>query len=289
MFYVWHGSKQLHKATLASHWSRVRVYLLYLSVSVFTNSPAARDVNFVASQLVFIVFISWKQLPAGAGNELDESDGTEPDSKCVVKGNLRARGGWKAQWSSRPGDNSLQVCPWEPTSRALLHCWYIKLLICGASVLFPLSPSVPRWSNFCFRGSIELLHEIVFRGCGDVKLCTYILFCSLLCVCITKRFCRACVFVLGHLPQSSHIPLCFAAGAEWVYVQGSMVLQGGGGLVVVCVGSHAALIHGFALSLELGPWLSLPEVAAGGRQCAVIPNSVSVLCLWYKYRKEIPV
>lgn len=55
--------------------------------------------------------------------------------------------------------------------------------------------------------------------------------------------------------------------------------EGGGGVMVVCVGSHAALIHGFALSLELGPWLSLPEVAAGGRQCAVIPNSVLVLCL----------
>ena len=59
---------------------------------------------------------------------------------------------------------------------------------------------------------------------------------------------------------------------------------GGGG-----VGRRAGLIHGFALSLELGPWLSLPEVAAGGWQCAVIPNSVSVLCLRYKYREEVPV
>lgn len=59
---------------------------------------------------------------------------------------------------------------------------------------------------------------------------------------------------------------------------------GGGG-----VGRRAGLIHGFALSLEPGPWLSLPEVAAGGWQCAVIPNSVSVLCLWYKYREEVPV
>lgn len=83
--------------------------------------------------------------------------------------------------------------------------------------------------------------------------------------------------VLGHLPQSSHILLCFAAGAEWVYVRGSMVLKGGGVVVVVvCVGRRGGLIPGFALSLELGPWLSLPEVAAGGWQCAVIPNSVLV-------------
>lgn len=34
---------------------------------------------------------------------------------------------------------------------------------------------------------------------------------------------------LGHLPRSSHILLCFASGAEWVYVRGSMVLGGGGG------------------------------------------------------------
>lgn len=85
--------------------------------------------------------------------------------------------------------------------------------------------------------------------------------------------------VLGHLPQSSHIPLCFAAGAEWVSARGRMVLRGGGGVAAVHVGSRAALIRGFALSLELGPWLSLPEVAAGGWQCAVIPSSVLVLCL----------
>lgn len=39
---------------------------------------------------------------------------------------------------------------------------------------------------------------------------------------------------------------------------------GGGG-----VGRRAGLIHGFALSLEPGPWLSLPEVAAGGWQCVL--------------------
>lgn len=52
--------------------------------------------------------------------------------------------------------------------------------------------------------------------------------------------------------------------AEWVYVRGSMVLEGGGVVLVVCVGRLAGLIPGFSLSLELRSWLSSPEVAAGG-------------------------
>ncbi|CAB1441860.1 unnamed protein product [Pleuronectes platessa] len=44
-----------------------------------------------------------------------------------------------------------------------------------------------------------------------------------------------------------------------------------------CVGRRGGLIPGFALSLEPVSWLSLPEVAAGGWQCAVIPSSVSAV------------
>lgn len=43
-----------------------------------------------------------------------------------------------------------------------------------------------------------------------------------------------------------------------------MVLEGGVVVLVVCVGRLAGLIPGFSLSLELRPWLSSPEVAAGG-------------------------
>lgn len=61
-------------------------------------------------------------------------------------------------------------------------------------------------------------------------------------------------------------------------MRGSVVLQGGGGLLLlVGAGSLAALICGSALSLELGSWRRLPEVAAaGGWRCAVIATSVLV-------------
>lgn len=93
-----------------------------------------------------------------------------------------------------------------------------------------------------------------------------------------------CSFVsLGHLPQSSHILLCFAAGELSGFMRGAVwSCREWGEVVLVAVlhvGRRAGLIHGSALSLEPGPWLSLPEVAAGGWQCAVIPDSVLVLCL----------
>lgn len=96
------------------------------------------------------------------------------------------------------------------------------------------------------------------------------------CVCVLRACVCVCVRGPGHLPQSSHIPLCCAAGAEWVYAPGSMVLQGGGGLLLLGVGSRAALIHGSALSSEPGSWRRLPEVAAGGWRCAVIATGVLV-------------
>lgn len=48
-------------------------------------------------------------------------------------------------------------------------------------------------------------------------------------------------------------------------------------VVVVCVGRHAGLIPGFTFSLKLGPWLSLPEVAAGGLQCCKAQRCVGVV------------
>lgn len=103
-------------------------------------------------------------------------------------------------------------------------------------MLFPLSPSVLRLSSFCFRGfsnlnkksggSIELLHGIVFFG-GVVGMSNFAPTSSsvpcFVFVSLKGFVVHVCSF--WDLPQSSHIPLCFAAGAEWVYVQGSMVLR----------------------------------------------------------------
>lgn len=42
-----------------------------------------------------------------------------------------------------------------------------------------------------------------------------------------------------------------------------------------------------ALICGSGPfWPPVPEVAAGGRRCAVTPSSMLVLSLWYKYGRE---
>lgn len=75
--------------------------------------------------------------------------------------------------------------------------------------------------------SLDFLGAYIGYQCATLHL--HLLLFSALCFFQHNILSCMCVrSVLGHMPQSSHILLCFAAGAEWVYVRGSMVLEGGG-------------------------------------------------------------
>lgn len=200
---------------------------------------------------------------------LDGSWETEPHAEYQ---NLSDTRGWKAfDWLFISRDWLLELqCSLFFLSLLFILFYWVRIFW------------VLRWPNFCFRGfstltKIEncrkLLNTLLFFpahiGCQCVTLHLHLLLLLLFSAfCLYQQnilSCKCVHSVLGHLPPSSHILLCFAAGAEWVYLRGSMVLRGGGG-GLVCVGRCRDLIPGFSLSLELRPWLSLPEVAAGGWQ-----------------------